>query len=103
MINISYFALYYHDQLDANLKYRVSKLTTILTREIVDKFYHDKRYIHLLTLLLQLLSTWMKTQSASFNNKTIINEVIKLLLFIYNINKSPLNRESVITVWFLLY
>lgn len=27
----------------------------------------------------------------------MIGEVIRLLLFIYNINKSPLNRESVIT------
>jgi hypothetical protein len=46
--------------LDAQLQYRVSKLTTILTREIVDKFNSDRRYIHLLTHLLQLLSTWMK-------------------------------------------
>jgi hypothetical protein len=76
----------------------VSKLTTILTREIVDKFNHNKKYIHLLTLLLQLLSTWMKAQSKAFNNKAIISEVIKLLLFIYNINKAPLNRENVIMV-----
>ena len=27
----------------------------------------------------------------------MIGEVIRLLLFIYNINKSPLNRENVIT------
>ncbi len=76
----------------------MSKLTTILTREIVDKFNHNKKYIHLLTLLLQLLSTWMKAQSKAFNNKAIISEVIKLLLFIYNINKAPLNRENVIMV-----
>lgn len=38
LIVISYYALYYHDQLDMNIKYRVSKLTTILTREIVERF-----------------------------------------------------------------
>lgn len=27
----------------------------------------------------------------------MLGEIIRLLLFIYNINKSPLNRESVIT------
>eukprot|EP00347_Sterkiella_histriomuscorum_P013779 403363397 len=97
LVNISYFALYYFDQLDHQLQYRVSKLTTILTREIVQKFDKNKKYIHLLTLLLQILSIWMKNQSNQFNNKPLISEVIKLLLYIYNINKSPLNKENVIT------
>lgn len=63
LINISYFALYYFDQLEPSLQYRVSKLTTILTREFVQKFTSNKRYIHLLTLLLQILSIWMKSQN----------------------------------------
>lgn len=33
----------------------------------------------------------------------MIGEVIQLLLFIFNINKSPLNRENVITVSLLSY
>ncbi|CDW82512.1 wd g-beta repeat-containing protein [Stylonychia lemnae] len=97
LVNISFFALYYFDQLDHTLQYRVSKLTTILTREIVDKFDKNKKYINLLTLLLQILSIWMKSQGNQFNNKPLISEVIKLLLYIYNINKSALNKENVIT------
>ena len=100
---MSYFALYSHEQLDVNLQYRISKLTTILTREIVSKFFEDRRYIHLLTHLLQLLSTWMKTKSSQFtNSKAMVGEVIRLLLFIYKINKSPLNRDAFITVSFIL-
>jgi len=87
LICLSYYALYNNDQLDSNLRYRVSKLTTILTREVVEKFNSDRRYIHLLTHLLQLLSVWMKTQNNQLNNKAMIGEVIRLLLVIYNMNK----------------
>jgi len=38
--------------MDQRIQYRVSKLTTILTREIVDKYFHNKKYIHLLIILL---------------------------------------------------
>ena len=44
------------------------------------------------------MSIWMKTYNTQFSNKAMLGEVIRLLLFIYNINKSPLNKESVITV-----
>jgi hypothetical protein len=40
----------------------------------------------------------MKSQNNQFNNKLLISEVIKLLLYIYNMNKSALNRENVIIV-----
>ena len=98
LINLSYFSLYYSNKMDQRVQYTVSKLTTILTREIVDKFSDNKKYIHLLTILLQLLSTWMKTQQGSQKNKQIIEEVIKLLLYIFNFYKNPLNKEAFITV-----
>ncbi len=79
------------------MQYRVSKLTTILSREVVEKFGQDRSQIYLLTHLLQLLSTWMKMQNSQFSSKAMVGEVVRLLLFIYNINKSPLNRDSVIT------
>lgn len=52
LICISFFTQYNNDQLDVNLRYRASKLTIILTRELVQKFNQDRRYIHLLTHLL---------------------------------------------------
>jgi len=62
LINLSYFSLYYTSYMDQRTQYRVSKLTAILTREIVEKYSTDnKKYIHLLIIFLQLLSTWMKT------------------------------------------
>jgi hypothetical protein len=61
LINLSYYSLYYSNKMDKRTQERLSRLTTILTREIVDKFNHNKKYLHLLTTLLQLLSTWMKT------------------------------------------
>ena len=45
----------------------------------------------------------MNTKSSQFtNSKAMVGEVIRLLLFIYNINKSPLNRDAFITVSFIL-
>jgi hypothetical protein len=39
----------------------------------------------------------MKSMDKKSTNKALVNEVIKLLLYIYNLNKSPLNREQVIS------
>jgi len=77
---------------------RLAKLTTSLTREIVEKFKTNKRYIHLLTTLLQMLSTWMKTNQTFFKSKSIIEDVIKLLLWISNYYETPLKTEKNITV-----
>lgn len=64
LICISCYSLYNNEHLDTTVQYRVSKLTTILTREVVEKFNTDRSYIYLLTHLLQLLSTWMKMQNS---------------------------------------
>lgn len=44
------------------------------------------------------MSTWMKTNNGNQKNKKVIEDVIKLLLDIFNFYKSPLNKEAFITV-----
>ena len=44
------------------------------------------------------MSTWMKTHNGNQKNKKVIEDVIKLLLDIFNFYKSPLNKEAFITV-----
>lgn len=77
---------------------RVSKLVVILIREVVQQFQDSKDYIHLLTILLYLLQCNLKTANANFKRKAIMEDVVKLLLFIFNYYKPPLNREQFITV-----
>ena len=102
LINLSFYAFYCQIELDQHLNQRdldrVSKLVVILIREVVQQFQDSKDYIHLLTILLYLLQCNLKTANANFKRKAIMEDVVRLLLFIFNYYKPPLNREQFITV-----
>ena len=97
LIIISYFSLYYAGEIDQDIARRSSKLIIILTREIVEKFQNNKKYIHLLAILLQLISTGMKIYHMTYKNTKILEDIIKLLLAIFNSYKPPINVENFIT------
>ena len=101
LINVSFYAFYCQVELNLHLGQRdldrVSKLVVILIREVVQEFQDRKDYIHLLTILLYLLQCNLKTATANFKRKAIMEDVVRLLLFIFNYYKPPLNRELFIT------
>lgn len=83
--------------MDQQVQERVSKLVVILIREVVNFFKDNKQYIHLLTILLYLLACNLKTANANFKRKAIMEDVVRLLLYIFNFYKPPLSKEQFIT------
>ena len=59
----------------------------LLSRWIVAKCIENKGYIHLLSILLQLLSTSIKIHHKNYENVKTIEDIIKLLLITYNFYK----------------
>ena len=52
LIIISYFSLFYVQEIPEDISRRCSKLIILLTREVVTKFENNPKFIHLLTILL---------------------------------------------------
>jgi len=70
----------------------------ILTREIMTKFTsNSKEHQNLLTILMQLLQTQMRAEVPTFKTKVIKEDVIKILLLIYDFYKKQLRDERFLT------
>lgn len=100
---MSYYALYSQDgpeelKIDTDVQNRLCKCTVILTREIMTKFtLNSKEHQNLLTILMQLLQTQMRAQVPTFKTKVIKEDVIKILLLIYDFYKKQLRDERFLT------
>ena len=101
LISLSSYAFYcQNDQmqtLEKQVLERVSKLVIILIKEVVQRFQDNKRHIHLLTTLLYSLQCNLKTATDNFKQRAIIEDVVTLLLYIFNFYKQALNRECFLT------
>jgi len=58
---------------------------------------NSKEFQNLLTILMQLLQTQMRAQVATFKTKVIKEDVIKILLLIYDFYKKQLRDERFLT------
>ena len=84
LIIISYYSLNYADLVDSWIARRCSKLIILLTRKIVIQSKDNPQFIHLLSILLQLVSTGIKIHHKNYENVKILEDIIKLLLTTYN-------------------
>lgn len=87
LIIISYYSLIYSDSVDSRIARWCSKMIILLSWWIVSKCKTNKNYIHLLSILLQLLSTGIKIHHKNYENVKILEDIIKLLLCTYNFYK----------------
>ena len=93
LVNLSYYSLHSQEspqsyKIDVDVQNRLCKCTVILTREIMTKFTsNSKEYQNMLTILMQLLQTQMRAQVPTFKTKVIKEDVIKILLLIYDFYK----------------
>ena len=77
---------------------RLCKCTVILTREIMSKFtLNSNEYQNLLTILMHLLQTQIRAKVPTFKTKVIKEDVIKILLLIYDFHKKQLKDEKFLT------
>ena len=103
LVNLSYYALYSQDgpeqyRIETDVQNRLCKCTVILTREIMTKFTsNSKEHQNLLTILMQLLQTQMRAEVPTFKTKVIKEDVIKILLLIYDFYKKQLRDERFLT------
>lgn len=85
-------------RIDTDVQNRLCKCTVILTREIMAKFTQSSQeYSNLLTILMQLLQTQMRAKVPTFQTKVIKEDVIKILLRIYDFYKKQLRDEKFLT------
>jgi hypothetical protein len=93
LIIISYYSLIYSDSVDSRIARRCSKMIILLSRRIVVKCKTNKNYIHLLSILLQLLSTGIKIHHKNYENVKVLEDIIKLLLCTYNFYNSSIQSD----------
>lgn len=93
LIIISYYSLNYVQYVDPKIARRCSKLIIMLTRITVTQARDNKMYMHLLSILLQLLSTGIRIYHMTYENKEILEDIIKLLLHTYNDYKPSAQAE----------
>jgi len=84
LIIISYYSLNYVQYVDTKIARRCSKLIIMLTRITVGQSHNNRMYMHLLSILLQLLSTGIRIYHMTYENEEMLEDIIKLLLHTYN-------------------
>lgn len=84
LIIISYYSLNYVQYVDPKIARRCSKLIIMLTRITVTQSKDNRMYMHLLSILLQLLSTGIRIYHMTYENEEMLEDIIKLLLHTYN-------------------
>ena len=103
LVNLSHFSLWSMDgdpkyRIDTDVQNRLCKCTVILTREVMTKFtQNSKEHSNLLTILMQLLQTQMRARVPTLQIKVIKEDVIKILLRIYDFYKRQLKDERFLT------
>ena len=84
LIIISYYSLNYVQYVDPKIARRWSKLIIMLTRITFSQAKKNRSYIHLLSILFQLLSTGIRIYHMTYENEEMLDDIMKLLLHAYN-------------------
>ena len=84
LIIISYYSLNYVQYVDSKIARRWSKLIIMLTRITFTQTKKNKMYMHLLSILFQLLSTGIRIYHMTYENEEMTEDIMKLLLHAYN-------------------
>lgn len=66
---------------------RCGKLVIIVIRDIVQQFKGSSEHVHLLTALMSPLQFSLKISPDNFKNQSLMEDVVKLLLFMFNYYK----------------